>query len=112
MATRAVATDMSEIVHKVLHAGLLHLLNSNRFSSQVFRVILSFISNRRLSLCLDGKSLYWFQFLILMAGPIDILMGCMIYLSPFSNVIRISKSRVSFLTQPYSGIPCLQNAYL
>ena len=41
-----------------------------------------------------------------------ILIDCMIFLSPFLDVARISMSTVSFLAQPDSGIFCLQNAFL
>ena len=56
--------------------------------------------------------LNWFPFLILVAGPLVILIGCMIFLSPFLYVIRISTSTVSFLTLLDSGILCLQNTFL
>ena len=45
-ATRAVALDMSKAFDRVWHAGLL----------QIFGLISSFLSNRRLQVVLDGKS--------------------------------------------------------
>ena len=40
----------------VLHAGILHKLTSYKISGQTFGLILSFLSNRRLRVVLDGKS--------------------------------------------------------
>ena len=54
-ATRAVALDISKAFHRVWHAGLLHKRKSYRISGQVFDHI-SFLSNRRLWVVLDGKS--------------------------------------------------------
>ena len=48
-----------------------------------------------------------FHFLILKGGLLVILIHCMIFLSPFLDVTRMSLSTVSFLTQLHSGIPCL-----
>ena len=55
-ATRAVAFDKSKAFDRVWHAGLLYKLNSNGISSQIFGLISSFLSNRRLRVVLDGKS--------------------------------------------------------
>ena len=56
-ATRAVARDISKAFDRVWHAGLLHKLKSYGISSQIFGLISSFLSNRRLRVVLDGKSL-------------------------------------------------------
>ena len=40
----------------VWHAGLLHKLKSYGISGQIFGLISSFLSNRRLRVALDGKS--------------------------------------------------------
>ena len=55
-ATRAVAFDISKAFDRVWHAGLLHKLKSYGISGQMFGLISSFLSNRRLRLVLDGKS--------------------------------------------------------
>ena len=55
-ATRAVALDISKAFDRVWHAGLLHKLKSCRISGQIFGLISSFLSNRRLRVVLDGKS--------------------------------------------------------
>ena len=55
-ATRAVALDISKAFDRVLHAGRLHKLKSYRISGQVFDLISSFLSNRRLRVVGDGKS--------------------------------------------------------
>ena len=47
---------MSEGFNRVWHAGLLQKLKSYGISSQLFRLISSFLSNRRLQVILDGKS--------------------------------------------------------
>ena len=47
------------------------------------------------------------HFLILEVGLLVILIDCMIFLSPFQNVTRMSISTVSFLAQLDSGILCL-----
>ena len=48
-----------------------------------------------------------FLFLFLEAGLLVILIDCMIFLSPFLDVTRMSMSTVSFLAQLNSGILCL-----
>ena len=42
--------------NRVWHAGLLHKLKSYGISGQIFGLISSFLSNRRLRVVLDGKS--------------------------------------------------------
>ena len=55
-ATWAVALDISKAFDRVWHAGLLHKLKSYGISGQIFGLISSFLSNRRLWVVLDGKS--------------------------------------------------------
>ena len=55
-ATRAVALDISNAFDRAWHAGLLHKLRSYGISGQIFGLISSFLSNRRLRAVLDGKS--------------------------------------------------------
>ena len=55
-ATLAVAPDISKAFDRVGHAGLLHKLKSYGISGQIFGLISSFLSNRRLRVVLDGKS--------------------------------------------------------
>ena len=55
-ATRAVALDISKAFDRVWHAGLLHKLKSYGISGQIFGLISSFLSNRRLRIVPDGKS--------------------------------------------------------
>ena len=47
---------------RVSHVSLLQKLKSNRISGQIFGLILSFLSNRRLRVALDGKS--WQEYLV------------------------------------------------
>ena len=51
--------------------------------------------------------LNWFHLLILEGDLLVILIDCMIFLSPFLDVTRMSMSTVSFLAQLDSGILCL-----
>ena len=55
-ATRAVALDISKAFDRVWHAGLLHKLKYFGISGQIFGLISSFLSNRRLRVVLDGTS--------------------------------------------------------
>ena len=48
-AIQAVALNMSKAFDRVWHAGLLHILKSYVNSGEVFGLISSFLSNRRLS---------------------------------------------------------------
>ena len=50
--------DISTAFGRVWHAGLLHKLQSYGISGQIFCLISSFLSNRRLWMVLDGKSLH------------------------------------------------------
>ena len=54
-ATRAVALDISKAFDRVWHVSLLHKLKSYGISGQIFGLISSFLSNRRLRVVLDGK---------------------------------------------------------
>ena len=55
--TQAVKLDISEALDRVWHAGLLHKLKSYGVSGRVFGLISSFLSNKRIRVVLDGKSL-------------------------------------------------------
>ena len=55
--TRAVALDVSKAFNRFWHAGLLHKLRSYGILGQIFSLISSFLSNRRLWVVLDGKFL-------------------------------------------------------
>ena len=48
--------DISKAFDRVWHAGHLHKLKSYGISGQIFGLISSFLSNRRLRVVLDGKS--------------------------------------------------------
>ena len=51
------ALDISKAFDRVWHADLLHKLKSYRISGQIFGFISSFLSERRLRVVLDWKSL-------------------------------------------------------
>ena len=55
-ATRAVALDISKAFDRVWHGGLPPKLKSYGISGQIFGLISSFLSNKRLWVVLDGKS--------------------------------------------------------
>ena len=55
-ATQSVELDISKAFERVWCAGLLHKLKSYGMSGQIFGLISSFLSNRRLQVVLDGKS--------------------------------------------------------
>ena len=55
-ATPAVELNISKAFDRVWHAGLLHKLKSYGISGQIFGLISSFLSNRRLRVVLDEKS--------------------------------------------------------
>ena len=55
-ATQPAALDISKSFDRVWHAGLLHKPKSWGISGQIFDLISSFLSNRKLQVVLDGKS--------------------------------------------------------
>ena len=55
-ATWAVALAISKVFDKVWHAGLLHKLTSHGMSGQMFSLISSILTNRRLQMVLNRKS--------------------------------------------------------
>ena len=55
-ATRAVALDIFKAFDRVWHAGLLHKRKSFGISGQIFGLVSSILSNRRLQVVPDGKS--------------------------------------------------------
>ena len=112
------ALDISKAFGRAWHSDLLHKLTSFGVSGQIFGLTFSFLNNRRLQVVLDGKSSQenivnagvskgpflvlhfsssWFHFLFLEVGLLVILIDCMIFLSPFLDVTRMSTSTVSFL---------------
>ena len=78
----------------------------------LFDLVLLFFS---ISITLVDALQNWlncFHFLFLEGGLLVILIDCMIFLSLFLVVTRISMSTVSSLAQLGSGVFCLQNAFL
>ena len=55
-ATLALALNIFKLFDRIWHAGLLHKLKSYGISGQIFGLISSFLSNRRLRVIVDGKS--------------------------------------------------------
>ena len=54
--TQAVALDVSKAFDRVWHADLLHKLKAHGISGQIFGLISSFLSKRRLRVVPDGKT--------------------------------------------------------
>ena len=77
-ATRAVALDLSKAFDRVLHAGLLHKLKPYGISGQIFGLISSFLSNRRLRVVLDGKSSQ--EYPVNVGVPQDSILGPTLFL--------------------------------
>ena len=77
-ATRAVALDISRAFDRVWHAGLLHKLKSYGNSGQIFSLISSFLSNRRLRVVLDGKSSQ--EYPVNVGVPQDSILGPTLFL--------------------------------
>ena len=55
-ATRTIALDIPKAFVKVWHAGLIHKPKSSGILDEIFGLISSFLSNRRLRVVLDGNS--------------------------------------------------------
>ena len=52
-----------------------------------------------------------YSYELLRSGPLVILIGCMIFLSPLLDVIKMSISTIPFFWQQDSGILCLYNTF-
>ena len=130
----AVALDTSKAFNRVWHAGLLHKLKSYGLSGQIFGLTrncwncwtsykngyagllvlhLQLLSNPWLIIEIvitlvdvHLNLLNWLHFFILEGGLL-ILIDCMIFLSPFLGVTRMSMLTFSFLVQLDSGSLCL-----
>ena len=77
-ATRAVALDISKAFDKVWDAGLLFKRKSYGISGQIFDLISSLLSNRRLRPVLDGNSSQ--EFLINAGVPHGFILGPTLFL--------------------------------
>ena len=106
-----VATWHCLISYKNGYAGLLVLPSLEPYANRQNKTSISLFSRYTLvDVHLNWPN--WFNFLILEGGLLNILMDCIIFLSPFVDVTRMSKSTVSFLAQLDSGIICLWNGFL
>ena len=75
---QALALDISKAFNRVWHAVLLHKLKSYGISGQIFGLISSFLSNRRLRVVLDGKSLQ--EYLVNAGVPHGSILGPTLFL--------------------------------
>ena len=89
-ATQAVALDISNAFYRVWYACLLDKLKSYGVSGQIFGLISSFLSNRRLQVVLDGKSLQEYpNNARVPQGSIDSLTRLMIYINDFLMTLAV-----------------------
>ena len=77
-ATRAVELDISKAFDRVWHAGLFHKLKSYGISGQIFGLISSLLSNRRLRVVLDRKSSQ--EYPVNAGVPQDSILGLTLFL--------------------------------
>ena len=78
LATRAVALDISKALDRVWHAALFNKFKSYGISGQIFGVVSSFLSNRRLRVVLDGMSSQ--EYLVNMGVPQGSILGPTLFL--------------------------------
>ena len=76
-----------------LAAPLELLAHCQNVASLSFSIVISLID-------VHLNRINWFYLLILAAPPLVVLIGCMIFLTPFLDVIRMSMSTVSFSRTP------------
>ena len=76
--TQDLALDISKAFDSVWYTGLLHKLKSYGISGQIFGLISSFLSNRRLRVVLDGKSSQ--EYLVNAGVPQGSILGVTIFL--------------------------------
>ena len=76
-----------------LAAPLELLAHCQNVASLSFSIVISLID-------VHLNRINWFYLLILAAPPLVVLIGCMIFLSPFLYVMRMSMSTVSFSRTP------------
>ena len=78
------ALGISKVFDRVWHVGLLHKLKSYGISGQIFGLISSFLSNRRLRVVLDGKSSQ--EYLVHAGIPQGTILGPALFLLYINDV--------------------------
>ena len=78
------ALDISKAFDRVWHAGLLQKLKSYGISGQIFSLISFFLSNRRLRVVLDGKSLQ--EYPVNAGVPLASVYGPALFLQYINNL--------------------------
>ena len=102
-----VATWNCQISYKKGYAGLsvLHMLTLLNPCLITFSIAITLVD-------IHLNWLNWFHLLFLEGGLLVIQIHCIIFLSPFLNVTRMSMPTVFFLALQDSGILWLQNPFL
>ena len=78
------ALDIFKAFNRVWDGGLLHKLKSSRILGQIFGVVSSFLSNRRLRVVLDGK--YSQEYPVNARIPQGSILGPMLFLLYIDNL--------------------------
>ena len=110
-ATRAVVLDISKAFVRVWHDSLLDKLKSYGLSEEIFGLISSYLSNRRIRVVLDGKSLQ--EYLVDAGVPQASILGCtlfLLYINDLPDDVILNVAIYAVDTSLYSK--CDQVSYL
>ena len=95
-ATWALTLDISKAFDRVWHNGLLHKLRAYGVTDDIFQIISSFLSGRRLKVVLDGKSSP--EFAINAGVPQGSILGPTLFLLFINDLPDIVLSKITIYT--------------